>query len=54
MRAHQSSEPVLHYKPYLGKALLVSLEMSGTGRTWGAAKEGWPRNPPPNDMVVHR
>ena len=21
---------------------------------WGAAKEGWPRNPPPNDMVVHR
>ena len=21
---------------------------------WGAAKEGWPRNPPPNAMVVHR
>ena len=23
-------------------------------RIWGAGKEGWPRNPPPNDMVVHR
>ena len=21
---------------------------------WGAAKEGWPRNPPQNDMVVQR
>ena len=21
---------------------------------WGAAKEGWPRNPPQDDMLVHR